>query len=197
MSAEEQAKKKNDLVRKEFILAAKEIILREGVSCLTVRKIAGVTGYSYATVYHYFKDLDSLLLNVKEQMVEDVASHMTSDETPSYANIADIQRANRRYVQFYLDNQNIYDFFYTYRFKNETSPNYNLRFQDGWQIAYEKFVTSGQLKREDVVTVAKTMIYSIHGLLALYFSSNGLSKETLFQDMDKIVEYLFQRKETI
>ena len=196
MSAEEQAKKKNDLVKRDFLDAAKAIILRDGVLAVTVRKIADATGYSYATIYHYFKDLDSLLIAVKERMVEDVMIHMTSAETPSFRDVADIQRMNRMYAQFYLDNPNIYEFFYTYRFSHETNPNYDLRFQDGWALAYESFVKNGVLRKEDVATVAKTVIYTIHGLLALYFSSNGLTKEALFQDMDDIVEVLFQRRGT-
>lgn len=196
MSAEEQAKKKSDLVKREFSDAAKAIILRDGVLAVTVRKIADATGYSYATIYHYFKDLDSLLIAVKERMVEDVMIHMTSAEMPSFRDVADIQRMNRMYAQFYLDNPNIYEFFYTYRFSHETNPNYDLRFQDGWALAYESFVKNGVLRKEDVATVAKTVIYTIHGLLALYFSSNGLTKEALFQDMDDIVEVLFQRRGT-
>ena len=196
MSAEEQAKKKSDLVKREFIDAAEAIILRDGVLSVTVRKIANATGYSYATIYHYFKDLDSLLIAVKERMVEDVMIHMTSAETPSFRDVADIQRMNRMYAQFYLDNPHIYEFFYTYRFSHETNPNYDLRFQDGWALAYESFVKNGVLRKKDVATVAKTIIYTIHGLLALYFSSNGLTKEALFQDMDDIVEVLFQRRGT-
>lgn len=196
MSAEEQAKRKNEQVKDGFVQAAKEIILREGVAAVSVRKIAQATGYSYATIYHYFADINALLLAVKERMVEDVASQMTSAEMPSFRDVADIQRMNRLYVHFYLDNPHIYDFFYTYRFTNETTPKYNLRFQDNWQIAYEAFVTRGQLRREDVSTAAKTIIYTIQGLLALYFSSNGLTKEALFQDMDSIVELLFQRRGT-
>lgn len=194
MSAEEQAKKKSDLVKREFVEAAKGIIFREGVAFVTVRKIAEATGYSYATIYHYYKDLEALLIAAKESMVEDVATQMTSTDMPSFRDVVDIQRMNRMYAQFYLDNPHIYEFFYTYRFSHETNPNYDLRFQDGWQIAYESFVDKGQLQKEDVATVAKTIIYVIHGLLALYFSSNGLTREALFKDMDSIVAYLFQQK---
>lgn len=196
MSAEEQAKKKSDLVKKEFVDAAKNIILKDGVAAVTVRKIAEATGYSYATIYHYFKDLDSLLLAVKERMVADVGAHMMSTDTMSFRDVSDVKRVNRLYVQFYLDNPHIYDFFYSYRFTNQASPNYDLQFQDIWYLTYEPFVASGQLRKEDVVTVAKTIIYTIQGQLALYFSSNGLTRESLFQDMDNIVDYLLTGRGT-
>ena len=40
MSAEEQARRKNEQVKEGFVQAAKEIILREGVAAVSARKIA-------------------------------------------------------------------------------------------------------------------------------------------------------------
>ncbi|MDP4092633.1 MAG: TetR/AcrR family transcriptional regulator, partial [Bacillota bacterium] len=48
-------------MKKYFIDAAKEILVNEGVSNVSVRKVGEVTGYSYATIYNYFKNLDHLL----------------------------------------------------------------------------------------------------------------------------------------
>ena len=45
MSAEEFARQKNELVRNGFIQAAKELILREGVEAVSVRKIEKEKGY--------------------------------------------------------------------------------------------------------------------------------------------------------
>ena len=41
---------------KYFIEAGKQIILEEGVKNVTVRKVADLAGYSYATLYNYFED---------------------------------------------------------------------------------------------------------------------------------------------
>ena len=111
MSADEQAKRKNDLVRNGFVQAAKQIIHEEGVGAVSVRKIAKATGYSYATIYHYFADLDALLLAVKEQMVEDVAAHFSNSTASAFQSIDDLKRANRDYAQYYLDRPNVYNFF--------------------------------------------------------------------------------------
>lgn len=191
MSAEEQAKLKSERVRDGFIQAAKEIILREGVEAVSARKIAQQTGYSYATIYHYFADLNALLLAVKERMVEDVAAHLSAESAP-FRSVEDLKRVNRGYAQYYLDRPHVYHFFYSYRFSTEPEPNYDLRFQEGWYFAYDAFVQRGILRREDIPIAAKTMIYTIHGLLALYFSSNGLTREAFFQDLDQAADYMFQ-----
>ncbi len=194
MSTEELAKQKNELVRNWFIQAAKEIILREGVEGVSVRKVAQTTGYSYATIYHYFADLNALLLSVKERMVDDVAAHFSVGGSAPFHSLDDLKRSNRAYVQYYLDRPNVYHFFYSYRFEHAPAPDYDTKFQNGWITSYQTFVESGLLRPQDVILTAKTVIYTVQGLLALYFSSNGLTQEKLFQDMDDIADYLFRER---
>lgn len=65
---------KKDYVKSKFVEAAKAIILQDGVLSVTVRRIAEITGYSYATIYHYFQDLNELLLETKLSMILDMAA---------------------------------------------------------------------------------------------------------------------------
>lgn len=185
---------KNELVRNGFLQAAKEIILRDGVDSVSVRKVAKDTGYSYATIYHYFDHLNALLLAVKESMVEDVAAYFASGDQTPYQTVDDLKRSNRAYVQYYLDRPNVYHFFYSYHFESDRDPNYDAKFQDGWIFAYQSFVENGYLQPHEVILTAKTVIYAIQGLLALYFSNNGLTQEALFQDLDDIADYLIHER---
>ena len=194
MSIEELAKQKNELVRNGFIQAAKEIILQEGVEGVSVRKVAQATGYSYATIYHYFTDLNALLFSAKERMVDDVAAHFSVGGSAQFHSVDDLKRSNRAYVQYYLDRPNVYHFFYSYRFEYAPAPDYDTKFQDGWIYSYQTFVENGLLQPQDIMLTAKTVIYVVQGLLALYFSSNGLTQEKLFQDMDDIADYLFRER---
>jgi len=50
----------------------------------------------------------------------------------------------------------------------------------------------GRIKEEEVFVIAKTIIYTIHGLLALYFSDNGMTIEVLYNEIDKSTEYLLK-----
>ena len=197
MSTEELAKQKNELVRNGFIQAAKEIILQKGVEGVSVRKVAQATGYSYATIYHYFDDQNALLLAVKESMVEDVAAYFATGEPTPFQTVNDLKRSNRAYAQYYLDRPNVYHFFYSYRFEHAPAPDYDSKFQDGWIYSYQRFVENGLLQPQDVILAAKTVIYAVQGLLALYFSSNGLTQEKLFQDMDDIADYLFRERSSL
>ena len=44
-----------------FIQATKDILKGEGLKGISVRNIADQAGYSYATLYNYFKDINDLV----------------------------------------------------------------------------------------------------------------------------------------
>jgi DNA-binding transcriptional regulator YbjK len=44
-----------------FIQAAKDMLKGEGLKSLSVRSVADRAGYSFATLYNYFKDLNELI----------------------------------------------------------------------------------------------------------------------------------------
>lgn len=58
MSRKEIQKKR---IMKYFIDAALQIIEKEGVENVTIRKVAVLAGYNSATLYNYFENLDHLL----------------------------------------------------------------------------------------------------------------------------------------
>ena len=194
MSAEEQAKRKNVQVKDGFVQAAKEIILRDGVEAVSVRKVAQAAGYSYATIYHYFSDINALLFAAKESMVNDVAAHFSTDETFAIQTLDDLKRANRLYATYYLDRPNLYHFFYAYRLESTMIPHYNQRFEERWVSTYREFVKRGLLQEQEVISAAKAMIFMLHGLLALYFSNNGLTRESFFQEIDAATEFIFRNR---
>jgi AcrR family transcriptional regulator len=53
--------KKKKRVLKLFIEAAMEVIEKEGIEAITIRKVAEVTGYNSATIYSYFDNLKQLV----------------------------------------------------------------------------------------------------------------------------------------
>lgn len=45
-----------------FIEAAQDIMTKEGIEAITLRRVADLAGYNAATLYNYFEDLDQLIL---------------------------------------------------------------------------------------------------------------------------------------
>lgn len=178
-------------VKAYFIEAAKQIILDEGVENVSIRKVADRAGYTFTTIYNYFKDLNELLQETKTLMISDVMAHMkkTAPEKINEAN--DVKRANRKYIEYYLDRPNVFRFFYSYRLHPaEATQTQVLDFGEMYAETYRIFALKGMIREEDIPIVAKTIIFALHGLLALYYSDNGMTKEMLCDELDKTTGYL-------
>lgn len=178
-------------VKSYFIQATKEIILSEGVENVSIRKVADQAGYTFTTIYNYFKDLNDLLHETKAMMIDDVIAYMQKMSSEKIYELEDVININRIYVDYYLDHPTIFSFFYSYRLHpTAEAQTQDLDFSDRYLDTYQGFVTRGVIKDKDVAIVAKTIIYTLHGLLALYFSDNGMTKSILYDELDKITGYL-------
>ncbi len=186
---------KNKRVKSFFIQAAKEIIISEGVENLSVRKVADRAGYTFATIYNYFKDVNELLQEVKAEMIQDVMESIQGKATDEIFDLEDIKRGNRIYVDYYIMHPNVFHFFYSYRFNPvSTEPHKLPDFEEIWKKTYQGFVLNGIIQESQISVISKTIIYSLHGLLALYFSDNGMTIENLYYDLDSITDHLLKER---
>ncbi len=179
-----------------FLEAAKDMIQREGVESVSVRKVADVAGYSYATLYNYFEDLNHLLWEVKKIMIEDLMRDMREKVSFPLNEKEDIKTMFKEYIQYYLTHPNTFKFFYFYEVRQ---PKRNIEEADNgqdfsamWGETFKSFVKSGGLQEGEVEAVAKTLIYAIHGMLTLSFSNNGDLRDeaNLYRDLGMIVDYI-------
>jgi AcrR family transcriptional regulator len=182
---------KSQRVKSYFVQAAKEIILNEGVENTSVRKVADKAGYSFSTIYNYFTDINELLQEVKAMMIQDVINHLQEKMPNKIYDLDDIKTLHRLYIEYYIKQPNVFSFFYSYRLSTvKTKPTDMPNFEKNWRDTYCGLVMRGVIKETEVEVVAKTIIYTIHGALALYFSDNGLTTENIYKDVELIIDYL-------
>jgi AcrR family transcriptional regulator len=97
-------------LRAKIIDAAAKLLVEEGYEKTTIRKVAEAIEYSPRTVYLYFKDKDSLLMEIIEDgFAETLEKRSRLKETLDYSNPEQIfgmqVRAN---IQTALDSPNLY-----------------------------------------------------------------------------------------
>lgn len=184
---------KSQRVKSYFIQAAKQIITDEGVESVSVRKVAENSGYTFATIYNYFKDVNELLRDVKKEMMYDVAGYMHSKMPEKGFDIDDIKKFHHSYIDYYIEHPHVFRFFYSYKLNPlKEKPADIPDFEDDWTDFYRGVVSSGVLEESNVPVLAKTIIYSMHGILTLYFSDNGLATENIYKELDQIIDYLLK-----
>jgi len=186
---------KNQRVRSYFIQAAKKIILDEGVENISVRKVADSAGYTFSTIYNYFNNLNELLQDVKTEMISDLLEHMKKTLPQKVFDLEDIKKQNRLYIEYFIENPNVFSFFYSYRLHPvPKDPAEIPDFSKQYLETYRGFVERGMIKESEVSALAKIIIYSIQGLLALYFSDNGMTLEILKEELDQVAVFLLKER---
>ncbi|KUO60919.1 MAG: hypothetical protein APF84_13935 [Gracilibacter sp. BRH_c7a] len=190
---------KKQRTKSYFLNATKEIIVHEGVENVTVRKVADITGYSYATLYNYFADLNELLWDVKHHMIKhDLVESISRKLPKKLLDFKDIKKLFKVYVEYYLENPNVFKFFYFYQLSRpenkdkdfESEPDFNAMQKQ----TFQSFVADGTLHEKDVEVVGKIFIYAMHGMLMLYFSNqDNLTEHDIYDDLDKMVDYLLKK----
>lgn len=189
---------KKERTQKEIIQAAKEIIHDKGYEAVTVRCLAEATGYSYTNLYYYFKDLNSLLWALRLDMIENMIAELTSVSYNKEDPVEEIIDIFFCYTDYFFKHPNVFRFFYFYPFvQPEGDDSYQKleqRFRGMWQTSFFRLVQGGIIHLDDIEVVAKTIIYALHGMIMLSFSSNGAAKqEDIKEELIKLVSYLFKK----
>ena len=186
---------KKEYVKSKFVEAAKTIILQDGVSSVTARRIAELTGYSYASLYNYFTDLNELLLETKLFMIREMTQAGQDHASVMYDPLLHMKESMRKPVDFFITNPNIFRFFYMYEldYRNVEAMK-SLELEKAYYQDFAPFVESGRIKEADIPALSRTILYSVFGIITLYLSNNGLTKDDIYRDMDRIIELLLGEK---
>lgn len=183
---------KRNRISKYFIDSAKNQIIEKGIESVSVRRVAEDSGYSYATIYNYFADLNALLWAVKKEMIQDLILGLTNSLIGIELNQDGIKKIFHFYVKYFFDHPNIFRFFYFYSVKStDLNVEETFDFSAMWENTFNSIRETNNLSSKDVQMISKTMINVIQGILTLHFSQNGEHDfENVCLEIDEILDYL-------
>lgn len=69
--------------RDEILTAAREMIIKQGISAFNIQQLARSLDISTVTLYKYFKNIDDIMFALKEQIIEDSFSMLIFDSDSS------------------------------------------------------------------------------------------------------------------
>lgn len=97
-------------IREMVLDSAETIIINEGYSALTVRKIAMDIGYTVGSVYMVFANMADLLMHIKANTVDDLTGQLQQvPNSPPEQQLAELAKA---YLQFAAQNFNRWTLIY-------------------------------------------------------------------------------------
>ena len=151
-----------------FVQAAMEILRGEGIRGLSVRNVAEKAGYSYATLYNYFKDLNSLLTECINEFLKEIETNISSSVQYIPKGKQRIAMINYTYIRYFVQYPGIFDLIYRTKL-NANSQLLVLSFLDeqcenDWSyLVDEKVFTI-----DEVQTKKDAVRYIVSGIMLLY-----------------------------
>lgn len=177
-----------------FIEAAFKLVKNN--EALSARKIGELAGYSYATIYNYFKDLDELQWYVIDRLFDDLGEKMKKSDKE--ANPKDrLININKAYIEYFSENPHIFRFIYDSNL-GQPPKELNEKFKMPMmriklnQILQE-CVNEERISEKNLKVISDIISTSNRGLLAMHIANKKmLDKDTLIMRSEKILKYLFK-----
>ncbi len=98
-----------------FIQATKDILKSEGIQSVSVRNIADKAGYSYATLYSYFRDVNDLVFVCVHDFQKECEAFVAEQTKSMEAGAERLQSTIMAYINYFLEYPGIFELFYITR----------------------------------------------------------------------------------
>lgn len=162
-------------VKGYFITATKDLLKSEGLKSVSVRNIADRAGYSFATLYNYFKDVkDLVFLCVKDFREEcrEYVERRTMTTTPGNKRLKAIILA---YMEYFIQYPGIFDLFFAEKLsdisgKGDTSALITSLLEELCATDWDYCVDRRMLTSREAGLKKAALLYGTTGLLTLYLN---------------------------
>lgn len=202
---------KKNRILKFFIDATAEIMERDGIDGITIRKIAEVSGYNSATIYNYFENLDHLIflaaLKFIKPYTNGVANYAKNSKNALEKNILiweyfclhSFRHPELYHAIFFAKLSNPIDNYITEYYelypeelivddRNLSSMLSKQNIYERAHVILEQCVEEGYLVEEDLDALNEMILFIYKGMLAQVL--NHELDETIEQTVKRAIKYI-------
>jgi len=162
-------------LRKEILEVSRSLLIEEGFSKMSMRKIAADANVSATSIYLHFKNKDELLLALIEDSITHLAKALSKSINGNGDAISKLETLADAFLEFALERPQEYEIIYMVR--PEEMPKFpKEKFQQVRKI-YEMLANiieegrqNGQLAVDDPLVSAYTLWAQLHGVVSVILS---------------------------
>ena len=160
-----------------FVQGAKEILKGEGLRGISVRNVAERAGYSYATLYNYFKDIKDLIFECVKDFQEEGEEFVNAEVSESIHGIEKIKSITKAYMKFFIQYPGIFELFYVERTINLANKQPTIELINTFldrlcNEEWEYSIKNKLIKRKNADEMKNKLRYVVPGILLLYLTRN-------------------------
>ncbi|HET53825.1 MAG TPA: TetR/AcrR family transcriptional regulator [Ignavibacteria bacterium] len=183
-----------------FIQATKEILRGEGLKVVSVRNIAERAGYSYATLYNYFSDVNELIFECINDFQEECEEFIEARTKKSERGLNKIKDTVIAYANFFVQHPGIFELFYLEK-PNDISrkqPTLDLIYNFIDRLTMEEWVycIKNNIKKMDEAERMKSEIrFLLPGMLLLYLNRRKPESYKQFStELNSQIDYILHKE---
>lgn len=185
-------------MRGYFIDATKNILKSEGLRSVSVRSIADKAGYSYATMYNYFKDIKELIFICVKDFQEECAEVIAAETQKSPRGAEKLKAITKSYMKYFVQYPGIFELFFLELISDMSVNATTLEFiatflsrlcDEEWTYCIQKNLFSD----DDAALLKEQLNYTVTGLLLFYINRKHPESYPKFVEAaDRQLDALFQ-----
>jgi len=178
-----------------FITAAKELIRGEGLAVVSTRNVAERAGYSYATLYNYFKDIRDLIFSCVEGFMAECREFVAKEVPEAVSGEKALIAASRGYAKFFVQYPGIFDLFYQKKANQISTATSNLEAIETFfdSLVDREWKTIKAQKKVTDKAIAKAKEFhklALHGLFVFYLNNrSNVEYKDLMNDVGEITRF--------
>lgn len=108
----------DERTRGYFIDSAKNLIKGEGLRSISARHVADHAGYSYATLYNYFKDINDLIFRCVEDFSGEAENFIRSKAKDAAPGKNRIKATAKAYLEYFTEYPGVFELFFLEKMGN-------------------------------------------------------------------------------
>jgi AcrR family transcriptional regulator len=175
MGVAERRAREKEVLRQAILEAAGEIVVADGHTSLSIRKIADKIEYAPSTIYLYFQDKYAILAAISVGHFEELTDKLAVMNQAAGNPVEALRTGMRSYVDFGLAHPNQYQITFLTQPPPDCPPDHpatqaiskaGLDCFEQLMIAVHKAMDAGLIRRADVNETSQNVWLSLHGLTA-------------------------------
>lgn len=173
------------------------MLVEEGFSSLSMRKIARKIDVSATSIYLHFKNKDHLLLTLIEESVEELNREIFKLAESDSDTLEKITRIARGYVNFGLTQPQIYEVIFMLR--PEEMPRYPKekfrKARSGYEVlasVIREGVVANEIVEEDPLMAAYTIWAQLHGVISVILNRRLDTRISENEFIDHAIEHIVE-----
>lgn len=188
-------------VMNDFVQAAREILDSQGLEGVSARKVAERAGWSYATIYNYFSDINNLLWHCIPAYIADINTLLLQEIQTEPRGNQQLIKSLKAYARYFLERPQLYRFMFLADIGPPPVELADKLSEPVLARGQEQILTlcaqQGTIAQEDIPIIGELISCAVNG--ALYMQGTGkfpISAEELEGRIEKYVQHILGERRT-